>query len=433
MLLTQQGNFLTKPIYIVLGKLFELIFDFLANFGVFNIGICIVIFTLVVKALLFPFSIKQQKSMKINQIIQPEISKIQKKYRGKNDNDSMQRMNMEINAVYKKYGTSMTGGCLTSFIQLPIIWALYRLINNIPAYVSKVRVLYSNMVAAIVASDSNYVNTINDFITNEKVTGYGLEKLSENPTTNQIIDVLSKFNTDNWSAFMELFSSDTEAFQIISTNYDTLHENNNFMLGINIGQVPGLHFNAYLLIPVLSLVLNIISIKMMNANNKMDKDNPAAGMMKSMNMFMPVMSFVMGVTLPAGLGIYFIASAAFSIFQQIFTNVYFKHVDMDKIIAKNVEKAKKKNKKSFMERMLEMQQNANENYQQYQSEMDEAKKKSISQIANISTKKVLTSKDVTTNNYSEEELSSLKEKMDSNPNSISAKANMMLKYMDTNK
>ncbi|MBQ3514169.1 MAG: YidC/Oxa1 family membrane protein insertase [Lachnospiraceae bacterium] len=433
MLLTQQGNFLTKPIYIVLGKLFELIFDFLANFGVFNIGICIVIFTLVVKALLFPFSIKQQKSMKINQIIQPEISKIQKKYRGKNDNDSMQRMNMEINAVYKKYGTSMTGGCLTSFIQLPIIWALYRLINNIPAYVSKVRVLYSNMVAAIVASDSNYVNTINDFITNEKVTGYGLEKLSENPTTNQIIDVLSKFNTDNWSAFMELFSSDTEAFQIISTNYDTLHDYNNFMLGINIGQVPGLHFNAYLLIPVLSLVLNIISIKMMNANNKMDKDNPAAGMMKSMNMFMPVMSFVMGVTLPAGLGIYFIASAAFSIFQQIFTNVYFKHVDMDKIIAKNVEKAKKKNKKSFMERMLEMQQNANENYQQYQSEMDEAKKKSISQIANISTKKVLTSKDVTTNNYSEEELSSLKEKMDSNPNSISAKANMMLKYMDTNK
>ena len=433
MLLTQQGNFLTKPIYIVLGKLFELIFDFLANFGVFNIGICIVIFTLVVKALLFPFSIKQQKSMKINQIIQPEISKIQKKYRGKNDNDSMQRMNMEINAVYKKYGTSMTGGCLTTFIQLPIIWSLYRLINNIPAYVSKVRVLYSNMVTAIVASDSNYVNTINDFITNEKVTGYGLEKLSENPTTNQVIDVLSKFNTDNWSAFMELFSSDTEAFQVISTNYDTLYDYNNFMLGINIGQVPGLKFNAYLLIPVLSLILNIISIKMMNANNKMDKDNPAAGMMKSMNMFMPVMSFVMGVTLPAGLGIYFIASAAFTIFQQIFTNVYFKHVDMDKIIAKNVEKAKKKNKKTFMERMLEMQENANENYQQYQNEMDESKKKSISQIANISTKKVLTSKDVTTNNYSEEELSSLKEKMDSNPNSISAKANMMLKYMDTNK
>ena len=67
MLLTQQGNALTKPIYIVLGKLFELIFDLLSNFGVFNIGICIIIFTFVVKALLFPFSIKQQKSMKINQ------------------------------------------------------------------------------------------------------------------------------------------------------------------------------------------------------------------------------------------------------------------------------------------------------------------------------------------------------------------------------
>ena len=224
MLLTQQGNALTKPIYIVLGKLFELIFDLLSNFGVFNIGICIIIFTFVVKALLFPFSIKQQKSMKINQIIQPEISKIQKKYRGKNDNESMQKMNMEINAVYKKYGTSMTGGCMTTLIQLPILWSLYRLLNNIPAYVSKVKLLYSNMVAAIVASDSNYVNTINDFITNEKVSGYGLEKLSENPTTNQVIDVLCKFNTDNWNAFMELFSSDPDPSQIISTNYETLHD-----------------------------------------------------------------------------------------------------------------------------------------------------------------------------------------------------------------
>ena len=308
MLLTQQGNALTKPIYIVLGKLFELIFDLLSNFGVFNIGICIIIFTFVVKALLFPFSIKQQKSMKINQIIQPEISKIQKKYRGKNDNESMQKMNMEINAVYKKYGTSMTGGCMTTLIQLPILWSLYRLLNNIPAYVSKVKLLYSNMVAAIVASDSNYVNTINDFITNEKVSGYGLEKLSENPTTNQVIDVLCKFNTDNWNAFMELFSSDPEASQIISTNYETLHDYNNFALGINIGQVPGLHFNVYLLIPVLALVLSIISIKMMNKNSNIDKDNPAAGMMKSMNMFMPVMSFVMGMSLPAGLGIYWIAS-----------------------------------------------------------------------------------------------------------------------------
>ena len=371
--------------------------------------------------------------MKINQIIQPEISKIQKKYRGKNDNESMQKMNMEINAVYKKYGTSMTGGCMTTLIQLPILWSLYRLLNNIPAYVSKVKLLYSNMVAAIVASDSNYVNTINDFITNEKVSGYGLEKLSENPTTNQVIDVLCKFNTDNWNAFMELFSSDPEASQIISTNYETLHDYNNFALGINIGQVPGLHFNVYLLIPVLALVLSIISIKMMNKNSNIDKDNPAAGMMKSMNMFMPVMSFVMGMSLPAGLGIYWIASSLFSTLQQAFTNIYFNHVDMDKVIAKNVEKAAKKNKKSFMEKMLEMQQNANENYQQYQSEMDEAKKKSISQIATISTKKVLTSKETTTNNYTEEELAQLKEKMDSNPNSIAAKANMMLKYMDTKK
>ncbi len=433
MLLTQQGNALTKPIYFVLGNLFELIFDLLSKFGVFNIGICIIIFTFVVKALLFPLTLKQQKSMKINQIIQPEISKIQKKYRGKNDNESMQKMNMEINAVYKKYGTSMTGGCLTSLIQLPIIWALYRLLYSIPAYVSKVKLLYENIVTAVIASDSNYVNTINDFITNEKVTGYGLQKLTEHPTTNQVIDVLCKFNTDQWNSFMELFSNDPKVLDVLSTNYETLHNYNNFMLGINIGQVPGLHFNVYLLIPVLSFIFSVLSIRTMNANSQIDKDNPAAGMMKSMNMFMPVMSFVMAMSLPAGLGIYWISSSAFATLQQVLLNAYFNKVDMDKVIAKNVEKAAKKNKKSFMEKMLEMQQNANDNYQQYQNEMDLSKKKSISEMATISTKKVLTAKDVSTNNYSEEEIKELKEKMDSNPNSIAARANMMLKYMDTKK
>lgn len=65
-------------------------------------------------------------------VMNPEIQAIQKKYKGKSDQESMQRQNVEIQAVYEKYGTSMTGGCLPLLIQMPILLALYRVIYNIP-------------------------------------------------------------------------------------------------------------------------------------------------------------------------------------------------------------------------------------------------------------------------------------------------------------
>ena len=135
MFLTAQGGFL-GPFAWLLGKLLDLIYNLLANDnGIANLGLCIILFTIVVKLILFPLTFHQQKSSKINMVIQPEIQKIQKKYKDKKDQESMMRQNQEIQEVNSKYGTSMTNGCLTSFIQLPIIYALYRVIQNIPAYV----------------------------------------------------------------------------------------------------------------------------------------------------------------------------------------------------------------------------------------------------------------------------------------------------------
>ena len=85
---------------------------------------------------MLPLTIKQQKSSKLMAVMQPEIQAIQKKYKGKeNDQKAMMMMQTETKAVYEKYGTSMTGGCLPLLIQMPIIFALYRVIYNIPAYV----------------------------------------------------------------------------------------------------------------------------------------------------------------------------------------------------------------------------------------------------------------------------------------------------------
>ena len=136
--LTKAGGIL-GPFAQIMGWIMEGLFRFTSTFGIMNIGLCIILFTIVMKLLMLPLTLKQQKSSKLMSVMQPELQAIQKKYKGKNDNDSMMRMNVETKAVYEKYGTSMTGGCLPLLIQLPIMFALYRVMYNIPAYASSVR------------------------------------------------------------------------------------------------------------------------------------------------------------------------------------------------------------------------------------------------------------------------------------------------------
>ena len=143
MFLTAQGGIL-GPFAWIFGKLLDFIYNILAGSnGIANLGICIILFTIIVKLILFPLSFKQQKSTKINMVIQPEIQKIQKKYKDRKDQESMLKQQQELQAVYDKYGTSMTSGCLPTLIQFPIILALYRVIQNIPAYVGKIKEMYS--------------------------------------------------------------------------------------------------------------------------------------------------------------------------------------------------------------------------------------------------------------------------------------------------
>ena len=121
------------------GYLMNLIYTFLDNFGIGNIALSIIIFTLITRILLYPSTVKQQKSSKLMAIIQPEIKAIQSKYEGKTDQQSMMAQQAEIKAVYEKYGTSMTASCVQLLVQMPIIFALYQVIMHIPKYVGKIR------------------------------------------------------------------------------------------------------------------------------------------------------------------------------------------------------------------------------------------------------------------------------------------------------
>lgn len=106
-----------------------------STLGIHNTGLCIILFTVIVYAIMIPLNAKQQKSSRLMNRINPEIQEIQKKYKGKKDNDSVVKMNAETQAVYAKYGVSPFGGCLPLIISMPIIIALYGVIREITVYV----------------------------------------------------------------------------------------------------------------------------------------------------------------------------------------------------------------------------------------------------------------------------------------------------------
>ena len=154
--LTKEDGLLMGPISRVLGWILNGIYEFLTLFtddvngiGMANIALCIILFTIVVKMLMLPLTIKQQKSTKLSSQMSPELTAINEKYKGKTDEASRRKMQMETQAVYEKYGTNPMAGCLTLLISLPILFALYRVIYAIPAYVNDVYDMYKLAADAI--------------------------------------------------------------------------------------------------------------------------------------------------------------------------------------------------------------------------------------------------------------------------------------------
>ena len=96
--------------------------------GIQNLGLCIIIFSIIIYALMTPLQVKQQKFSKLSSVMQPELQKIQKKYKDKKDQASVQKMQEETQLVYQKYGVSPTGSCVQLLIQFPVLMALWQVI-----------------------------------------------------------------------------------------------------------------------------------------------------------------------------------------------------------------------------------------------------------------------------------------------------------------
>ena len=341
MVLTKAGSIL-GPIATVLGYVMDILFRFTSSFGVFNVGLCIILFTIVMKTLMIPLTIKQQKTTKLMSVMNPEIQAIQKKYKGKSDQESMQRQNVEIQAVYEKYGTSMTGGCLPLLIQMPILLALYRVIYNIPAYVPSVRVYFDNVVTPLMGQ-ADYAQKLQEITNIATACGGKLDKF-DFTNANRLVDMLYKFSTSQWGELQALFPAISD---VIGQNAAGVERMNTF-LGLNMAEAPGWVPSFAWIIPVLAAVSQWFSTKLMSGNQpstSADAENPMAQSMKTMTTTMPLFSAFICITMPAGLGIYWIATSVVTIIQQLIVNAYMDKVNIDDMIAKNLEKVNKKRAK----------------------------------------------------------------------------------------
>ncbi len=337
-----------KQISWVLGQVMNGIYNVMSAIGIENIGVSIIIFTIIVYMILLPLTIKQQKFSKMTAVMNPEIQKIQKKYAGKKDQVSQQKQMEETNQVYEKYGVKMSSGCLPSLVQILILFGLYPVVQNIPEYVTKVRNVYEPLVKQI-QSVSDY-KTIMESVAGSTASMYDFS------TTNGIIEALYKFQTSSWN---ELIDQMPSVENVARETIQEVGRLNNF-LGIDIGSHPwNLLTDALaaasiggiilaILIPVLAGITQFISVKLSQMNTTMstqDSDNPMMNSMKTMTYTMPLISVVFGFTLPAGLGLYWVASAAVRSVQQLAVNKYLKSKSVEDIIEENRKKAQKKREK----------------------------------------------------------------------------------------
>jgi len=363
-LLTQEDGMIMGPVSKVLGWIMEGIFTVIDAIGIPNIGLTIILFTIVVNLLMMPLTIKQQKFSKLSSKIQPEMQAIQAKYKNRKDEASMMAQNQEIQELYAKYGVSPTGSCGYLLIQMPILFALYRVIYKIPAYVTKIGDTFRVLADKIISVDNGA------FIQNSEVESiqttlkmYG-ESMTKGDLKNGIVDVLNRLSSADMKLVAEHYDLKQLTYEgeLILSNDTTrgLIDTYNNFLGLNMGDSPSymvseawqagawLMIIAALSIPVLSAVTQWINTKLMpqqQENNSRDANDQAAAMassMKTMNKVMPIMSAVLCYSLPTGMGLYWIAGSVVRSIQQIVVNKHMDNIDLDEVIKKNSKKSEKK-------------------------------------------------------------------------------------------
>ena len=306
-------------------------------------GLALILFTLVVKLVLLPFQLKSKKSMIRMNKFQPKMKEIQEKYA-----NNQQKMNEELQLLYAQEGINPMSGCLWSLLPFPIIIALYSIIRQ--------------PLSRFMMLSNETIEKVREIATG---LGYVVQETKGRASFYEEIN-LAQFINDHFSSFSDLKG-------VLQVNYNFLgidltsqpqsvfvNEAGKFSFsGLGAGWVA----IGLVLIPIISAALSLVQSKVAMAGNGQDGNDAAARSSKSMMMMMPLMSLWIGFTLPAALGVYWIANSVFQIIQDVILNKYF---------STRMEQEETEKERAKREARVAKMMAAREQQRQYQEQMNSA-------------------------------------------------------------
>ena len=280
-----------------IAKPFGIIMEFIYKTLAFeNYGLAIIFFTIFVRILILPLTIKQQKSTIKMQAIQPELNALKERY-----GDDKQKLYEEQNKIYQKYGVNSMAGCLPTLIQFPMILILYRIIRMPLTYISQ----FSS-----------------DFIAS-------LAKISGEQAVNEI-KIISFFQKS-----ADKIAEAIEGTSMTASEFSEKLVNMKFLKIFDLGETPSIFFWKWsgddwkvylplLIIPIVAFATAWLQQKLLTPKQDKSKKEDAAGALGMMTKFMPFMSLFFCFILPAGLGLYFTVGNILSIGQTTLINKLYK-------------------------------------------------------------------------------------------------------------
>lgn len=342
-----------------------------------NYLLALLLFALVIKVLLFPLGIKQQKNMVKQAELRPKEAAIRKRYAGRTDRVTQQKMNEEVMKLYQSENYNPMGGCLPLFIQLPIIMSLYSVINNPLKYLCS---LSAEAISAITTRVTELYNA--SALTLTGISDAVIKKLQAG-TALTSIDIVTLMHGSNFSHFTDLLPSGFTESQLPNfTAFGGL---------INLAEIPTINpFTLLTLIPILTFVISYASMKltrMMTYTPNMDDPSTRASM-KIMDFTMPLFSVWIAFTVPALIGIYWIYQNILSTLQQfilkkmyplpVFTEEDYKRIEKE---MNGTVRREKKKVRSLHRIDEEDDEEENENKKDEQSDKDSDRKSGKNSVA----------------------------------------------------
>jgi len=330
-----------EPILRFLGQIFFFMYN---TIGFHNFGLTIIFFTLITKLALMPLTLKSQKSTQEMNAIQPEVKKIQEKY--KNDKE---KQNAEIQKLYKENNVSCMGGCLPMLLQFPILIALYSVLRR------PLTLVAGKATEAVIAIANSLPENLRGLLV----------------FSGKAPETFTKINELNELKVIDFLSNNPQYLNNTITSADLI---NLKFLGLDLGKVPqwqvwnipkeelGIYL-PLLILPIIAVIMTVISQRLMQPpkkdvpkkSNKPEEKNTAAGMTNAMKYMIPGMTLYFSFILPASMALYWICTYAFQIFQSLIMNNMKKKKEEEKARqsggapAKTLKEGEKKNEKKKSE------------------------------------------------------------------------------------